>query len=179
MALHAALEQRKNVTVVGVSRKWQPAAVVHELLILGGLVEAELVYGNLLLFALDVIIFFVLRASWEALPRQRSAQEVQQHVTDGFQVVSTGLFITDMGADWGVPGRASQVLSLTEGDVLALWVLEALGETEVNDVNIVFRAFIPANKEVVWLDIAMDNPLFVHFLNTVDLHTSHENTHTK
>ena len=100
-------------------------------------------------------------------------------MTDGFQVVSTGLFITDMGADWGVPGRASQVLSLTEGDVLALWVLEALGETEVNDVNIVFRAFIPANKEVVWLDIAMDNPLFVHFLNTVDLHTSHENTHTK
>ena len=81
-----------------------------------------------------------------------------------------------MSADGGVSGRAGQVFSLTEGDMLTLRVLEALGKTEVNNVNIVFRAFIPANKEIVWLNITMDNPLFVHFLNTMDLGTPHEDT---
>ena len=92
------------------------------------------------------------------------------------QVVPAGLLVTDVRADGGVPGRASQVLSFAEGDVLALGVLVALGETEVNDVNVVFSALIPANKEVVWLDIAMDNPLLMHFLNTVDLRSAHDNT---
>ena len=176
VALHAALEEREDVAVVGVGCERQPTAVVHELLELGRLVQAELIDGHLLLLALDVIIFFVLRASWEALPRKRSAQEVEQHVANRLQVVPAGLLVTDVRADGGVPGRASQVLSFAEGDVLALGVLVALGETEVNDVNVVFSALIPANKEVVWLDIAMDNPLLMHFLNTVDLRSAHDNT---
>lgn len=60
MAFHAALEKVQDVLVVGVGRKREAAAVVHELLELRGLVQAELVDGDLLLLSLDVIIFLVL-----------------------------------------------------------------------------------------------------------------------
>ena len=120
VSLHAALEERKNVAVVRVCREAESAAIVHELLELGWLIQAEFVDGHLLLLALDVIIFFVLRASWKALPRQRAAKEVEQHVSNGLEIVPSALLIADMGADRGVSGRSCQVLSLTEGNVLAL-----------------------------------------------------------
>lgn len=68
VALHAALEQAEDVAIVGVCGEGQTTAIVHELLELGRLVQAQFVDGHLLLFALDVIIFLVFRASWEALP---------------------------------------------------------------------------------------------------------------
>ena len=62
-------------------------------------VQAELIDGHLLLFALDVIIFFVFRASWQALPRQRSSEEVQKHVANRFKIISSALFVANMCAD--------------------------------------------------------------------------------
>ena len=99
MALHAALEQREDVAIVRVGREGQSTAVVHEFLELGRLVQAELINGDLLLFALDVIIFFVFRASWQALPRQRSSEEVQKHVANRFKIISSALLVANMGAD--------------------------------------------------------------------------------
>ena len=55
--------------------------------------------------------------------------------------------------------------------MLALRVLVALGEAEVNDVDVVLRVVAAANQEVVGLDVAMDDSLLVHLLNAVDLHT--------
>ena len=99
VALHAALEQREDVAIVRVGREGQSTAVVHEFLELGRLVQAELIDGHLLLFALDVIIFFVFRASWQALPRQRSPEEVQKHVANRFKIISSALLVANMGAD--------------------------------------------------------------------------------
>ena len=82
MAFHAALEETEDVAVVGVGRERQTSAVVHELLELGGLVEAEFVDGDLLLLALDVIIFFVFGASRESLPGESATEEVEEHVPD-------------------------------------------------------------------------------------------------
>ena len=84
MALHATLKQREDVAVVRVGCEGQPAAVVHELLELGRLVKTQLVNCNLLLLALDVIIFFILGASWETLPWKGSTKEVEKHVADSF-----------------------------------------------------------------------------------------------
>ncbi len=53
--------------------------------------------------------------------------------------------------------------------MLSLGVFVALSKTEVDDVDVVFSAIIAANQEVVWLDISMNDPLFVDFLNTGDL----------
>ena len=77
VALHATLEERGDVAVIRVSGEGQPTAVVHELLKLGRLIEAELVNGDLLLLALDVIIFFVLRTAWQTLPRERATEEIE------------------------------------------------------------------------------------------------------
>lgn len=60
VALHAALKQAIDVLVVRVRRERQSSAIVHVLLEFRGLVEAELVNRHFLLFALDVVIFFVL-----------------------------------------------------------------------------------------------------------------------
>lgn len=74
--LHTTFEQINDVLVVWIGNECEPAAIVHVLLELGWLVKAELIDGNFLLFALNVIIFLILRASRESLPGQRSTEEV-------------------------------------------------------------------------------------------------------
>lgn len=169
MALHALLEDRNDVAVVRLLRELQLAAVLHEGLELAGLVQAELVQSHLLLLSLNVVVFLVLRAAGEALPGEGSAQEIQKHVSNGLQVITTRLLDADMGRDGGVASGTCQVLALTVRDVLALRVLVALGQTEVNDVDVVLRALAATHQEVVWLDVTVDDALLVHFPNAVDL----------
>lgn len=71
--LHAAFEQIDDVLVVWIGNESEPAAVVHVLFELWRLVEAELIDGNFFLLTLNVIIFFIFRASGEPLPGQRAA----------------------------------------------------------------------------------------------------------
>jgi hypothetical protein len=99
VALHAAFEKSQNEAVVGVGGETEAAAVLHEFLELAGLVHAEFVDSNFLLFALDVIIFFILGASGKSLPGEGAAEEVKQHVADGLEVVTAGLFVSDVGVD--------------------------------------------------------------------------------
>ena len=89
IALHAALEQTQDVAVVWISSECQLTAIVHELTEFGWLVCAKLLNGDFLLLALDVIIFFRLGATGEALPRQRATEEVKQYVADGFEVIAS------------------------------------------------------------------------------------------
>ena len=64
--------------------------------------------------------------------------------------------------------RASQVLSISEWDVLAVRRLVALGEAEVDDVNCVFSLVIAANQEIIRFDISMDDSLLVDDLDSLD-----------
>ena len=61
--------------------------------------------------------------------------------------------------------------------MLTLTVFVALGQTEIDNVDVVFRALITSDQEVVRLDISMDDPLLVHFLNSMDLYRN-KNTHS-
>ena len=176
VALHATLEEREDIAVIGICCKGETSAVVHVLFEFRGLVHAQLINSDLLLLALDVIIFLVFGASWEALPGQAAAQEVNQYVTNSFEVVSAALLVANVRADRGVPGGSCQVLALTEGNMLSLRILVALGQAEVNDVDVIFGALVAANQEVVWLDVSVDNALLVHFLNSVDLHKNKKAT---
>ena len=74
-----------------------------------------------------------------------------------------------MREDGGISGCASKVFAFSEGDVLTLRVLVALGKTKIDDVNVVLGRLIAPNHEVVGLDVTMDDPFFVNFLNTMDL----------
>ena len=89
-------------------------------------------------------------------------------MADGLEVIAPRLLDALVRGDGGVSGRASQVLSVLVGDVLALAIFVALGEPEVDDVDVVAGRLGASNQEVVRLDITVDDPLFMHLLNSLN-----------
>ena len=81
-----------------------------------------------------------------------------------------------MGVDGGVASSTRQVLSVSEGNVLALRVFVALSESKVDNVDIIFSTLITSNQEVVRFDVSVDDSLFVNFLNSVNLEEYKDNT---
>lgn len=120
VSLHASFEETNDVSVVWILSEAQASAVVHELSELFWLVLAQLFDRNFLFLFLDVGIFFLLRSSGEALPWKRSSQEVEEHMTNGFEVVSARLLVTDVGVDACVSGCTSEILAITERNVLSV-----------------------------------------------------------
>jgi hypothetical protein len=78
-----------------------------------------------------------------------------------------------VGVDASVSRGSGQVLALSEGDMLAIGILVAFSKTEINDEDVVLISVVPTDKEVVRLDISMDNTLFMNFLNTLNLFQNH------
>lgn len=76
-----------------------------------------------------------------------------------------------MGVDGGVASSASQVFVFAVRDVLVgASISVLLGQAKVNDVNKV--ALLPqAHKEVVRLDVSVDEVLGVDVFDTADLMT--------
>jgi len=68
-----------------------------------------------------------------------------------------------------IASGTGQVLAFTEWNVLAVGVLVALGETEINDENAIFVGIVAAYQEVVRLNVSMDDALFMYLLNTLNL----------
>jgi hypothetical protein len=165
---HAVEEEVLAHAVVGLLLEAQGAAVLHELEELRGVSSAEVLKTRLDLLLLNVVVFLVLGAAWESLPGQLTLDKVQEHVTDGLQVVSSGLLDTLVGGDGSVSGSSSQVLALFAGDVLALTVFVALSEAEINNVDAISGGVGAANQEVVGLDISMNDSLFMDLLNAAN-----------
>ena len=90
-------------------------------------------------------------------------------MADGLEVIPTALLVSEMREDRGISGCAGKVLAFSEGNMLSLRVLVALGKTKINDVDIVLGRLVAADHEVIGLDVTMDDPLLVHFLNAMDL----------
>ena len=74
-----------------------------------------------------------------------------------------------MCVDRGVPGGSGKVFAVFVRDVLALAVFITLCQSEVNDVNLIFRLVRSADQEVVRLDVTVDYPLLVHLLDAHQL----------
>ena len=80
------------------------------------------------------------------------------------------MLVATMPAERQVLSRSNDALIRLEWNVTArLRTKIALGQTEVDDVDAVTRGVGASDQEVVGLDVAMDDPLFVHLLNAVDL----------
>jgi hypothetical protein len=90
-------------------------------------------------------------------------------MTNGFEIVSSGLFITDVSVDTSITCGTCKVLPFSEGDVLSIRVFIALSQTKINNENVVLVIFISTDKEVVRFDISMNYSFFVNFLNTLNL----------
>jgi len=168
MPLHAAFKQADYVAVVRILREAKTATVVHKLLEFLGLVAAEILNRRLLLLLLDVGVLFSLRPSGKALPRQRTFQEVQNDMTDRLQVIASRLLVTKVGIDRCVAGCAGQVLAVAERDVLAIGGLVAFCQSKVNDINGILRLVIVPNQEIVGLNVAVNNALFMDNLDALD-----------
>ena len=63
-------------------------------------------------------------------------------MADRLQVVPARLLVTNVSVDARVPCSASKILALAEGNVLAIGVLVALGESEIDDEDVVLVSVI-------------------------------------
>ena len=125
--LHATFEQANDVPVIWVLSEAQASAVVHELSEFIRLILAQVIDGGLLLFLLDGCILFGLRSSWKSLPWERALKEIEDDVSDSFQIISSRLLVTEMSVQTGVSGCSGQVLSISEWDVLSVRRLVTFG----------------------------------------------------
>ena len=90
-------------------------------------------------------------------------------MTDSLKIISSWLLVTNVCVDTGITSGTCQILSFPEGDVLSIRVLIALSQTEINNKDVILVILISTNQEVIWLNISVDNSLFVNFLNTLNL----------
>lgn len=82
-----------------------------------------------------------------------------------------------MGGNGGIPCSSCQVLSIFVWDVHAFRVLVALGQSKIDNVDVIARCIRPANQEVVWLDVTMNEAFFVDLLDAADeLDGDHEHS---
>lgn len=124
---HAAFKQTDDVSIVWILGEWQASAIMHEFLELIWLIFAKLFDLNLLLLFLNVGILFSLWSSWKALPWERALQKIEENMTDGFEIISSGLLVTNMSVDTCVSGCTSQVFAISERNMLSIRGLVAFG----------------------------------------------------
>lgn len=109
---------------------------------------------------LNIIIFKY--KSIPNLPRQLSPApcKMNEDIAHGFQIISPGRLKAAMTVDGSEPGRAHQILSLPERNVLEGAVLTesvASGQAEIDQKQSI-RLVVHTHQKVLGLDIAMDEP---------------------
>ena len=166
--LQARFKEANASPIVGLLLKFEGTAVLHELSEFRWVAATKLLQRSLNLFLLDRIVFLVLAATWQTLPWERSLNQVEENMADCFQIIASALFNALMGRDRGIPGSPSEILTVLVRNMLALTVLIALGQTEVNDENVVSSGLSASDQEVIGLDITMDDTLLMHFLNSLN-----------
>ena len=165
---HARLKEVDTLAIVWLLLEVELATVLHILTEFGWVPAAKLFKRGLNLLLLDVVVLLVLGATWQALPGELSFDQVEQNMTDSLQIVSPGLLDALVRGNRGISGRARQILSILVGDVLTFTVFVALGQTEIDDVDIVPSSISSTDEEVIGLDITMDDALFVDLLDAAD-----------
>jgi len=90
-------------------------------------------------------------------------------VADRLQVVPARLLVTNMSVDTRVSGSSGQVLALSEGNMFTIGVLVTLGETEIDDENVVLVGVSATDQEIVGLDISVNDSLLVYLLDSLYL----------
>ena len=158
LGLHEVVEHLPVLVVVGLVEEVEAA---HVLQILGELVRialAEDLDGRGALRVADLLIALLERVGLEALPGQRAAQEVHEHVAERLEVVASTLLLAQVRVDAHVARRARQALVLAIGYVLVgLRVDVGLGEAEVDDVyDVLATRRVASDQEVLRLDVAID-----------------------
>ena len=145
MSLHASFEQADDVPIIWVLCEAETSAIVHELLEFVRLVSTELFDGHLLFLHLNVGVLFLLWSTWEALPRQWTSEEIEKDMTYGLEIVSSRLFIANVGVDTGISRSTGEVLPVSKRNVLSIGGLVTLSETKIDYIDSIFSLLVGAN----------------------------------
>lgn len=152
--------------------------MLHILLEFYGIAFAELIETCLELLLLNIFVLFIFVLAGKILPGQRSSKEIDNHMADGFQVISSRLLLSQMGSQGCVSGSSCQIFTLYEWNVLTFRILVAFSETKINNVDVITSG-IGSNQKVVRFDVSMNNPLLMNLFNSFDHLLSNEATSFK
>jgi hypothetical protein len=125
--------------------------------------------GDGLLLFHDKLVLLGGRLGLESLPWKSSLEEVNEDVSDGLEIVSAGLFHTQVIVDGCVTRSTRQGSPLALGNVLeGSGVSVSLGETEINAVDKVSVSSSSVRDKVGWLDVTVDQVAGVHEFDTLE-----------
>lgn len=149
-------EELAEIRIVGLVVETKGAGVVQKNTEFIGETTAEEVSGCGHLFLHDAVIFLLLGGGFQTLPGEGTAEEVHEDVSEGLEVVATGLLNTEMGVDRSVASRTSEILVLSVRDMeVGLRVTEFFRQTKINDVDLV-AALSDAHQKVIGFDVTVD-----------------------
>ena len=120
VSLHAVREKADDIAIVGILGKAQASTIVHELQEFLWLTLTKLLQRCILLLFLYLSILLRLGFAWQALPWERSHQEIQYNVSNALKVISSGLFVSQMSVQTCISSRTCQILSIFEGNMLTI-----------------------------------------------------------
>ena len=140
----------EHLAILLVVRPVEKVETAHILQVFGELVRMALAQHLDGRGSLGVAYFLVpllKRVGLEALPRQRAAQKVHEHVAERLEVVASTLLLAQMCVDAHVARGARQALVLSVRYVLiSFWVYVGFGEAEVNYMyNVLAPGRVPAD----------------------------------
>lgn len=161
-------ENLPQVRVVGFVIETQGTGVVQVDGELVGETTAKNLCGGGHLLLHDTVVFLLLSSGLQTLPGKRTTAEVEHDITEGFHIITAGLFDTKVSVDTGITGSTREVLVLTVGDVeVRLGVTVFLSETEIDDVDLI-TTLADTHQKVVRLDITVDKGFGVDVLDPGD-----------
>jgi hypothetical protein len=88
---------------------------------------------------------------------------------NGLQIVSSRLLVPNMSVDARISRGPSQILSFSKRNVLPFRVLITLCQSEVYDEYTVLGMLRASDHEVIWLDVSVDDALFMDLLDPLYL----------
>ena len=110
-----------------------------------------------------------LRGGFDPLPRQPSVAEIDEHITQGFQIIAPGLFNTEMRLNGSESRRPCETFVLAVGNVSMRFRVQVhLSETKVNYVDSV-ATFADTHEEIGGLDVAVEKRVCMNILNATNL----------
>mmetsp|Transcript_68073 Transcript_68073/g.134292 ORF Transcript_68073/g.134292 Transcript_68073/m.134292 type:complete len:292 (+) Transcript_68073:383-1258(+) len=171
------LEKSSEVCIVRPVFKTKGPAIVEVTGEHGGVALAQGLHGCGSLAFHNLVVLLFLAGCLKTLPGQLTTIEIHKHISNGLQVIPAALFDTKVSVNGGVAGSACETLVLTVGNMLlGPCVTVLLCQTKVDDVDNV-RLLAGANKEVVRLDVPVNEVLRVEVLDSVEhLVSDHENS---
>lgn len=169
LASEEITEHASEVCNVGLGLKLEGSAVSEVFGKLGWASLAEGGDGDRLLLFHDKLVLLGGRLGLESLPWKTSLEEVNQDVTNGLKIVTTGLFDTQVIIDGSITRSTGQRSTLTLGNVLkGSGVTVSLRQTEINAVDEVTVSAASVSDKVGGLDITVDQVARVHEFYTFE-----------